>query len=78
MTDILADWKTQRFVVIDYPTVWDNDVARTAILTDIDFWVEHIDQLDQWCKDNSGAQRTGMTVTLDTPEALLLFTLRWT
>jgi hypothetical protein len=77
MTDILADWKTQRFVVIDYPTVWDNDVARTAILTDIDFWVEHIDQLDRWCEDNSGAQRTGMTVTLDTPEVLLLFTLRW-
>ena len=77
MTDILADWKTQRFVVIDYPTEWDNDVARTAILTDIDFWVEHIDQLDQWCEDNVGAQRTGMTVGFDTPESLLLFTLRW-
>jgi hypothetical protein len=76
MTDILTDWKTQRFVVIDYPTC-DNDVARTAILTDINFWVEHIDQLDQWCKDNVGAQRTGMTVGFDTPESLLLFTLRW-
>ena len=77
MTDILADWKTQRFIMVEYDVAKD-DLELMVILTDIAFWAEHVEQLDQWCKDNVGAQRTGMTVTLDTPEALLLFTLRWT
>jgi hypothetical protein len=74
--DILADWKTQRFIVVDYNIAKD-DLELMVILTDIAFWAEHVEQLDQWCKANPGVHRTGMTVEFDTPEALTLFTLRW-
>jgi len=74
--DIFVDWKKQRFIVIDYD-VAKNEQALMVVLTDIPFWSQHVEQLDQWCVDNPGVQRIGMTVGFDTPEALTLFTLRW-
>ena len=76
MTDILADWKTQRFIMVEYDIAKDEQVLM-VVLTDIPFWSQHVEELDQWCKDNPGVRRTGMTVDFDTPEALTLFTLRW-
>jgi hypothetical protein len=74
--DIFADWKNQRFIVIDY-NIAKNEQALMVVLTDIPFWSEHVKQLDQWCVDNPGARRIGMTVEFDTAELLTLFVLRW-
>jgi len=76
MTDIFANWKTQRFIMVEYDVAKD-DPELMVILTDIAFWAEHVEQLDQWCKANPGVHRTGMTAEFDTPEVLMLFTLRW-
>jgi hypothetical protein len=74
--DILADWKTQRFIVVDY-NIAKNEQSLMVVLTDIAFWSDHVEQVDQWCVDNPGARRTGMTVEFDTSELLTLFVLRW-
>ena len=76
MTDILADWKTQRFIMVEYDIAKDDPVLM-VILTDIAFWAEHVEQLDAWCEHNPGAKRIGMTVEFDTTELLTLFVLRW-
>ena len=74
--DIFADWKKQRFIVIEYDL--GKDITRPmVVLTNITFWSQHVEQLDQWCVDNPGARRIGMTVEFDTVELLTLFTLRW-
>ena len=71
--DIFADWKKQRFIVTEH----DVDKDNTVYLTDIAFWSEHVEKLDAWCANNSGAKRIGMIVEFDTPELLTLFFLRW-
>jgi hypothetical protein len=71
--DILADWKTQRFVVID---AWQPDTGVLIILCDITFWDQHYADLSQWCQDHE-AKLAGMTVELPGTELLTAFCLRW-
>lgn len=80
LKDILADWKTSRYIVVDNCLIDDvgnsnnNDIF--IILTDISFWATNADILVDWCKDH-GAEMAGMTVKLKTPQQLTAFTLRW-
>lgn len=72
--DILADWKSSRFVVADallspFPQ------GVCVILTDIAYWSENCDDLDHWCSQHH-ARREGMTVNM-TQDTLLLFVLKW-
>ena len=72
--DILADWKTERFIVADQTVHgYDNIII---VLCDIKFWNDHYAQLAEWC-ELYGGRITGMTVELDTHELLSLFLLRW-
>jgi hypothetical protein len=75
--DIFADWKQQRFIVVDREIAHDNNTAYMVVLTDIKFWCNHEAALDAWCVDHPGAYQMGMTVAFDTRDLLLLFTLRW-
>jgi hypothetical protein len=72
--DILAEWKTQRFVIAD--GIFTDQPGTLIILCDIAYWTEHYADLIQWCQDHQ-AQRAGMTVTLPGPELLTAFCLRW-
>lgn len=72
--DILADWKTERFIIADQTMHgYDNIII---VLCDIRFWNENYEGLAQWCRDYGGIL-TGMTVELDTHEQLTAFCLRW-
>ena len=74
MTDIFANWKTNRFVVA--PAEYYDNSRRVVVLTDIPFWADHIDQLTQWCQVH-GCTVQGMTVEIPTDPTLTLFHLRW-
>ncbi len=72
--DILADWKTQKFIVADRTDHGYNNII--IILCDIWYWTEHIDDLIVWCQKHD-AKQAGMTVELRTQEQLTMFLLRW-
>lgn len=74
MTDIFADWKTNRFVVA--PAEYYDNSRRVVVLTDIPFWTEHADQLTAWCR-LYGCVQQGMTVEIASNSELTLFHLRW-
>ena len=72
--DILAAWKTERFIIADQTMHgYDNIII---VLCDIEFWSVYYDQLAQWCK-LYGTRMSGMTVELYTQEQLSAFLLRW-
>lgn len=75
--DMFAEWKNQRFIVVEHAIARDNDVAHLVVLTDIRFWADHADELEEWCCQYPGAYQMGMTVGFDTQELLTLFCLRW-
>ena len=72
--DILAEWKTQRFVIAD--GIFTDHLGILIILCDIPYWTRHYTDLNQWCQDHR-ARQSGMTVTLPGPELLTAFCLRW-
>lgn len=72
--DILAEWKSNRFVIAD--GIFTDQPGILIILCDISFWTQHYADLTQWCQDHE-VQRAGMTVTLSDPEQLTAFCLRW-
>ena len=72
--DILADWKTQKFIVADRTEHGYDSII--IILCDIWYWTEHIDDLIVWCQKHN-AITAGMTVELRTQEQLTMFLLRW-
>lgn len=72
--DILADWKKNRFIVT--PGIEDYGCRHLIVLTDIGYWYHNADALAQWCADHN-ARTQGMTVEIDSDEALVMFTLRW-
>ena len=72
--DILADWKTERFIIADQTEYgYDNIII---VLCDITFWDVHYDDLAQWCLDYD-ATLAGMTVELSNQQQLTAFCLRW-
>lgn len=73
MTDILADWKIKKFVVVDNI---ESAGEILIVLTDFDFWVTNYGQLQQWCEDNT-SKVAGMTVTIPNYTSLTAFMLKW-
>lgn len=59
----------ERFVIVR------NFFSHSVILSDIEYWAEHEQELDQWCGENE-ARRQGMIVEMSA-EALTAFALRW-
>lgn len=72
--DILAHWKSQRFVRVGFELL--DQPAVVVVLTDIAFWAKNADALNQWCNDH-GATTAGMTVEFRNEQDLSLFCLRW-
>lgn len=70
MTDIMEDWKRQRFVVSNY-----ND-ETIVVLSDLSYWSAHYDELLLW-SEQVGLEVVGMTVDIPDSERLTLFALRW-
>jgi hypothetical protein len=46
------------------------------MLSDIGFWSENYEELQQWCQDN-GATAAGMTVSIPDEKTLTAFCLKW-
>jgi hypothetical protein len=73
-TDIFADWKSNRFVLVDFELLGKPDLL--VVLTDLNFWTNNTDKLLEWC-DVYGVRVKGMTVEFDNTEQLTMFCLRW-
>jgi hypothetical protein len=73
-TDVLAHWKSSRFVLADFELLSTPDLL--VVLTDLNFWTRNIDELLDWC-EQYGARVRGMTVEFDNREQLTMFYLRW-
>jgi hypothetical protein len=71
--DILASWKVNRFIV--NPS--EDAGELIIILTDIDFWNSHYEELKDWC-DQNGCSIEGMSVVAENNHALTAFCLKWT
>lgn len=73
--DILEDWKRNRFILAS------KDLTETEnhliVLTDLAYWVEHADDLVEWCEKNPKAQTQGMTVEIKDDKTLTHFILKW-
>lgn len=63
----------ERFIIAPGVLV---DQEQLIILTDIQYWTEHQDELKQWCLERD-AVTAGMTVVLDSERTLVEFVLRW-
>jgi hypothetical protein len=50
--------------------------TKMFMLSDIKFWAEHEQELDEWCKKNF-CVRKGMTVQALNDYGYILFGLRW-
>ena len=72
--DILADWKKNRFIVADDDLVDGPDIV--VVLTDVKYWSEHYEELDEWCNKNY-SKLEGMTVAIPLESVLTMFILRW-
>lgn len=73
--DILANWKTSRFIVAD-STVTGIESIIIIVLSDFNYWIPHFDALLTWCELYGGTVK-GSTVELTTEEQLTMFALRW-
>lgn len=73
--DILAEWKSNRFVryAADEFNV---RCVHVLVLTDIPFWNEHADQLKEWCNIYN-CRIQGLTVEIPTDTAYSAFCLKW-
>lgn len=74
-TDILADWKRNKFILID-PSLTNTD-NHVVVLTDIQYWAEHQGDLVEWCNNTAGVYPQGMTVEISDEKTLTHFVLRW-
>ena len=73
--DLFADYKKQKFVVVDSVLGFG---STTVVLADFAFWNENFDSLTQWINNcTPTAQRRGMTVDFASQQDLLLFKLKW-
>lgn len=71
--DIFHSWKESRFVIVDHILT---DGERVVVLSDINYWAFHVDELVEWCKTRN-AQTQGMTITFGDDITLTEFVLRW-
>ena len=72
--DVLADWKKNKFILAD-KDLTDTD-KHVIVLTDVSYWVDHVEALVDWCMANK-ARTQGMTVEIDDDKTLTHFILRW-
>jgi hypothetical protein len=75
MTDVFESWRDNRFIIASPDLVYDNDPV--VILTDVEFWANHMDELTDWCDSTQGVRHEGMTLVFDHATSLTLFLLRW-
>lgn len=67
----------QRFhVVTDYAVISDYATHALIMLTNLEFWNLHWEELQQWCLDH-GARSQGMTVDIPDAPVLTAFCLKW-
>lgn len=66
-----------RFIVPDLYVCKSFGVPAIIILVDLEYWNQHYDELEAWCRD-TGARMQGMTVDLPSLASLTAFVLRWT
>ena len=75
MNDLFESWKSAgRFINVANLYVESDGIM--LVLTDIAYWNEHYDELQDWCAKHGGTL-TGMTLELPDEATLILFTLRW-
>lgn len=70
----MEEWKNSKFVVSDL--FQPDGILYIVVLSDFKFWIDHIDELKEWCKVNHSKIK-GMTVELYSEESLTLFYLKW-
>ena len=75
-SNIMANWKSSRFVIASDHVLACLDTLHLIVLTDMQFWSEHAAQLTQWCQTHD-AKVAGMTVEIPTEELVNMFVLRW-
>lgn len=75
MTDIFADWKKNKFIIISADLL-DSSDEKLVILSDYKYWANYEDELDAWCELHS-ASRQGMTVAFPDEKTLTAFALKW-
>lgn len=72
--DLFAEWQGKKFFIAHH-SLYDGD-GYLVILSDYIFWVQHHQELLDWC-DVYGGVVTGMTVMFDCQQNLTAFVLRW-
>jgi len=73
--DLMAGFKNKKFVIADDYLGYG---STTVVLTDIRFWANIVEQLEQWVKEcTPTAEIFGMTIDFKTREDLMLFVLKW-
>lgn len=73
-TDIFENWRKERFIVTPEYLLDQQEIL--IIMTDVNFWSEHVDECIEWCYNNN-CKIEGMTITIPDKATLTLFTLRW-
>ena len=74
--DLFANYKKQKFVVVDSALGFG---PTTVVLADFAFWNKNFDSLTQWINNcTPAAQQRGMTIDFASHQDLLLFKLKWT
>jgi hypothetical protein len=47
------------------------------VLSDINYWNTHYEELKDWCDTQLGAEIVGMTIEFTNEKELMMFVLRW-
>lgn len=74
MTDIFESWKSAKF--INATDVYVKSDGIMLVLTNIEYWSDHYEELQDWCKAHGG-KVVGMTVELPDERTFILFILKW-
>jgi len=73
-SDVFEDWRNHRYIVTPQHLLDQQEIL--IIMTDVNFWAEHVDQCIAWCY-NHNCEIKGMTITIPDEATLTLFALRW-
>ena len=76
MTDLMNDWKRQRFIVLPRELVEGSPYGITVLMSDYNYWADHVGECIEWC-GQYGCEIKGMTIEIPNDETLTLFSLRW-
>jgi len=75
--DVFEPWRGSRFIIAPGHLVdVDDPFQYIIILTDIAYWHENWEKLQQWCEEYN-SEILGMTVNIPDDKMLVLWTLRW-